>query len=122
MPMDLDRDKLISLLYETQYKKMYRVGYHMTGDKELAQDLVHDAFLLAVFRLDTFANHPKQEAWLMKTLTNLVQNEPWSKMSGGGCPRRTFYWTTRTPSPAPCRRRAWTRSFPLSSPQGIGIS
>lgn len=73
--MDQDQDKLISSLYQTQYKKMYKVGYRMTGDEELAQDMVQDAFALAIFRLDVFAQHPDQEAWLMRTLTNLIKNE-----------------------------------------------
>lgn len=73
--MDRDQDKLISLLYQTQYDKLYQAGFRMTGDKELTRDLVQDVFMLAIFRMDTFANHPNQEAWLMKTLTNLIQNE-----------------------------------------------
>lgn len=73
--MDRDQDKLISSLYQTQYDKLYKVGYRMTGDEELTQDLVQDTFLLAIFRMDTFANHPNQEAWLMRTLINLIKNE-----------------------------------------------
>ena len=73
--MDQERDRLISSLYETQYDKLYKVGYRLTGDAELTQDLIQDVFLLALFRREQFTGHPKQEAWLMKVLTNFIKNE-----------------------------------------------
>lgn len=73
--MAQDRNKWISSLYETQYTKMYQVGYRLTGDAELTLDLIQQTFLLALFRSEDLAGHPKQEAWLMKTLTNLIRNE-----------------------------------------------
>lgn len=66
---------LISSLYQTEYPKLYRVGYHLTGDKQLTLDLIQDTFLLALFRSQTLASHPCREGWLMLTLTNLIKNE-----------------------------------------------
>lgn len=73
--MTQDRDRLISSLYKTYYKKMYQVGYRTTGNRELTLDLIQDTFLLAFFRSETLSKHPNQEGWLMKTLGNLIQNE-----------------------------------------------
>lgn len=75
MRMDWDHDKLISSLYQTQYDKMYQVGYRITGSKELTQDLIQATFLLAILRQEKFSHHPNQEAWLMVTLKYLIQNE-----------------------------------------------
>lgn len=73
--MTQDRDQLISSLYETYYNKLYQVGYRFTGNRELTLDLIQDTFLLAFFRSETLARHPKQEAWLVRTLGNLILNE-----------------------------------------------
>lgn len=54
---------------------MLKFAYRMIGSIETAQDLVHEAFLLALFNQDKLANHPNPEGWLMKTLRNLTLNE-----------------------------------------------
>lgn len=71
----MDRDQLISLLFETQYKKLCKVGCRLTGDAQQAEDLVQSTFLLAILRQEEFTRHPNQEGWLMMTLKNLIQNE-----------------------------------------------
>lgn len=66
---------MISSLYETYYNRLYQVGYRITGNRELTLDLIQNTFLLALFRSETLARHPRREAWLVKTLTNLIKNE-----------------------------------------------
>lgn len=68
-------DVFIPSLYEEQCEKMLKFAYRMIGSIETAQDLVHEAFLLALFNQDKLANHPNPEGWLMKTLRNLTLNE-----------------------------------------------
>lgn len=71
----MDRDQLISSLFETQYNKLFKVSCRLIGSSQQAQDLVQSTFLLAILRQEEFARHPNQEGWLMMTLKNLIQNE-----------------------------------------------
>lgn len=65
----------INALYIEEYDKLIRIAYHMTGNQELAEDLVQETFVLAVFHQDSLINHPKPGGWLLVTLRNLVLNE-----------------------------------------------
>lgn len=62
-------------LYLALHDKMLRVAYRMTGTVETAEDLVQDAFLLALFQEEALLRHPVPEGWLMRTLQNLTLNE-----------------------------------------------
>lgn len=42
---------------------------------ETAEELTQDTFLWALLHGEELMTHPKPEAWLMRTLTNLVRNE-----------------------------------------------
>lgn len=68
-------DTFFQSLYETQYEKMIKFAFRMIGSMDSAQDLVQEAFLLALFNQDELSRHPNPEGWLMKTLRNLAQNE-----------------------------------------------
>lgn len=68
-------DEWLSALYEKEHKRLCRVAYRLTGDQEIAKELVQDTFLWAFLQGEEFMIHPKPEAWLTKTLTNLVKNE-----------------------------------------------
>lgn len=62
-------------LYEQLHDKMLRVAYRMVGNIDTAEDLVQNAFLLALFRKEEFMKHPLPEGWLMRVLQNLAMNE-----------------------------------------------
>lgn len=64
----------IEPLYNDEYKRLFMIAYRWTKDQELAQDLVQDTFLLAIFNQEKIMNHPKPGAWLMQTLRNLIMN------------------------------------------------
>ena len=68
-------NSFLKQLYETQYEKMFQVAYRMTGSVETTQDVVQDAFLLALFQQEKLAQHPFLEGWLMITVKNLALNE-----------------------------------------------
>lgn len=68
-------DSFIEPLYNDEYQRLFAVAYRKTGNLELAQDLVQDTFLLAIFNQKKLMDHPKPEAWLMQTLRNLILNE-----------------------------------------------
>ena len=71
----MDRDQLISSLFETQYDKLYKVGCRLTGHAQQTQDIIQSTFLLAILHQEEFTRHPNQEGWLMMTLKNLIHNE-----------------------------------------------
>lgn len=65
----------ITPLYNEEHERLFKVAYRRTMDWELAQDLVQDVFLLAIFHQAKLMQHPKPGAWLMQTLQNLIMNE-----------------------------------------------
>lgn len=79
--MAQDWNEWLSGLYQACYPRMHRVAYRLTGSIEMAEDLTHEVFLLALFQQDKVASHPKPEAWLMVTLVNLAKNERRRKSS-----------------------------------------
>lgn len=62
-------------LYNEEHERLFKVAYRKTKDRDLAQDLVQDVFLLAIFNQAKLMKHPKPGAWLMQTLKNLIMNE-----------------------------------------------
>ena len=48
-------------LYEDLHDKMLRVAYRMVGSVETSEDLVQNAFLLALFRENELMRHPNPE-------------------------------------------------------------
>ena len=68
-------DEWLSALYEKEHRRLYRVAYRLIGNQETAKELTQDTFLWAFLQGEEFMAHPKPEAWLTKTLTNLVKNE-----------------------------------------------
>lgn len=68
-------EKTFNALYKSQYEKMIKLAYRMLGSMESAQDIVQEAFMLALIRWDEVSAHPLPEGWLALTVRNLVQNE-----------------------------------------------
>ena len=68
-------EKSFNALYKSQYEKMIKLAYRMLGSMESAQDIVQEAFMLALIRWDEVSAHPLPEGWLALTVRNLVQNE-----------------------------------------------
>lgn len=73
--MTQDFNEWFTSTYRKEYNRLYYVAYRLTGSTETSKELVQDTFVWAFLRGERFMAHPKPEAWLMKTLTNLVKNE-----------------------------------------------
>ncbi len=60
-------------LYEAYYKELLAYAARMSGSKELAEDLVQEAFVKALMHGQTVEDlsPSKQRAWLYRTLKNL---------------------------------------------------
>lgn len=93
-------DEWITALYEKEHKRLYRVAYRLTGNQETAKELVQDTFLWAFLQGEELMTHPKPEAWLTRTLTNLVKNEN-RRLSSTEASLETQY---NTPAPEADRR------------------
>ena len=60
-------------LYENHYKELAAYGSHMSGSKELAEDLVQETFVKALMNTEVVEDlsPSKQRAWLFRTFKNL---------------------------------------------------
>ena len=60
-------------LYEDHYKELVAYGIRMSGNKELAEDLVQETFVKALMNTATIEDlsPTKQRAWLYRTFKNL---------------------------------------------------
>jgi RNA polymerase sigma-70 factor (sigma-E family) len=52
----------------------FRLAYLLTGDRQAAEDLVHDAFVRVVGRLGHIRTGIAFDAYLRKTIVNLMKN------------------------------------------------
>ena len=70
----MDRNAFITSIFQREYPVLTRLAYRLTGDKDLAEDLCQDTFLLAILHYDELVDHPSPGGWLTLTLLNLVRN------------------------------------------------
>lgn len=56
--------------YHQNINKLIGVGYRYTTDREIAEDLAHDAFLLAYEKVAEFEGKGPFEAWLRRIMVN----------------------------------------------------
>lgn len=104
----------IAALYRQSYLRLYRVAYRLTGSMETAEELTQDTFLWALLHGEELMTHPKPEAWLMRTLTNLVKNENRRLSSTEVSLETLFQRKTNFPprSSRPLRGRSCPRNLP----------
>ncbi len=72
--MAQDWNDFIEQLYCNEYERLFSVAFRTTKSWNAAQDLVQEAFLLAMFHQEKLIEHPKPGAWLLLTLRNLMAN------------------------------------------------
>ncbi|MBQ6051062.1 MAG: sigma-70 family RNA polymerase sigma factor [Bacteroidaceae bacterium] len=59
-------------LYRTYYQRMARICQRIVGDRRVAEELSHDAFLLAFAKMDSLRNPRRFESWLTSITTNVA--------------------------------------------------
>ena len=62
----------LSLLYDAYSQKMEKVCVKVVGDQMIAQELVHDAFILAFSKLNQLQNPRRFEQWLTSITSNVA--------------------------------------------------
>ena len=59
-------------LYKRNALKMYKIALRRLGNKEEAENIVQEVFLLLIVKLDFVKNHPNPSGWLMTVTQNLI--------------------------------------------------
>ncbi|MGA2478463.1 MAG: RNA polymerase sigma factor [Spirochaetia bacterium] len=62
------------VVYETLFPIIYRVSLRVTGDKEIAEDLCHEAFIKLMQRADLLPDLEQSKYWLIRVVKNLSLN------------------------------------------------
>jgi RNA polymerase sigma factor (sigma-70 family) len=61
-------------VYESLFPVVYRVSLRITGDKESAEDLCHEAFIKLMERPSTLPDVEQSKYWLIRVVKNLSLN------------------------------------------------
>ena len=67
-----DEDALGSL-YRAYHRQMTGICQRIVGNRQVAEELAHDAFLLAFAKMDLLRNPQRFEAWLTSITTNVAR-------------------------------------------------
>jgi RNA polymerase sigma-70 factor (sigma-E family) len=62
----------LARLYEEHFGRAYRLAYVLTGDPDVAEDLVQDAFVKVIGRYAQLRRPDAFEAYLRRTIVNLT--------------------------------------------------
>ena len=62
------------VVYETLFPVIYRVSLRVTGDREVAEDLCHEAFIKLMERPDLLESLEQSKYWLIRVVKNLSLN------------------------------------------------
>lgn len=71
----MNRDSFITALFVKERPRLIKLAYRLTGNEQVADDMVQETFYLALLRYDVLAAHPRPGGWLTVTLYNLILNE-----------------------------------------------
>jgi len=62
------------VVYEQLFPIIYRVSLRVTGDRDVAEDLCHDAFIKLMERSDLLGDVEQCKYWLIRVVKNLSLN------------------------------------------------
>jgi RNA polymerase sigma factor (sigma-70 family) len=61
-------------IYSTLFPSIYRVSLRVTGSREIAEDLCHEAFIKLMERPDLLPSLEESKYWLLRVVRNLSLN------------------------------------------------
>lgn len=64
-------EQALSVLYKTYSVKMMRICLHYVSDKQIAQDLLHDGFIIIFTSINSLRNPEKLESWMGIIMKNI---------------------------------------------------
>lgn len=68
------RRERLERLYDTRYDEYRRVAGLAAGNWDLADDMVHDAFVIALRKVDALKNPDAIDAWMYRILINRIRS------------------------------------------------
>ncbi len=68
------RPQSFDVVYETLFPIIYHVSLRVTGDREVAEDLCHEAFIKLMERSDVLPDLEQSKYWLIRVVKNLSLN------------------------------------------------
>lgn len=69
------QDDWFSALYQESAPRMLRYAFYQLRDRDRAEELVGDAFVLLLRKQEALDGHPNLPGWLWKTLQHLILTE-----------------------------------------------
>lgn len=70
-----NKDEWFDKLYKENVPRMIRLAAYLLNNKEIAQELVDEAFLILLCKRDALQKHTNLPGWLSVTLKNLIKDE-----------------------------------------------
>ena len=67
-------DEWFEPIYIKNYTKMVKLAYYILQDKNLAEDVVQNAFFALLIKHRQLWDHPNIPGWLTKTVKNMADN------------------------------------------------
>src|SRR5438309_11700718 len=64
----------VEQIYRTRFPELCRVAAAISGSRQAAPDLVQEAFVRAVRRIDSFRADGPLEGWLWRIVVNVASN------------------------------------------------
>ena len=64
-------ERTLSWLYQTYADKMIKICFHYVSDKQIAQDLLHDGFIIIYTSIDSLHSPEKLEHWMGTIMKNI---------------------------------------------------
>nr|WP_129731667.1 sigma-70 family RNA polymerase sigma factor [Parabacteroides goldsteinii] len=64
-------EQALDLLYKTYSGKMMKICLHYVSDRQIAQDLLHDGFIVIFTSIDSLRNPEKLESWMGIIMKNI---------------------------------------------------
>ena len=64
-------EQALGLLYKTYADKMLKICSYYVTDKQAAQDILHDGFIIIISSIHSLRSHNKLESWMGKIMRNL---------------------------------------------------
>lgn len=65
----------VEALYQAKGRLIFNLAYRLVNQRERAEDLVQEVFLLALTHQEAILHHPNQVGWLVQALKHLASNE-----------------------------------------------
>lgn len=62
-------------LYAEQYERLKKIAWRSLGSEAIAEELVQEAFLIMICKIEKVRKHPNCAGWLTVTVQNLIKNE-----------------------------------------------